>query len=58
MKKEYKTPLTEIVFTCVDGSFLTRDSEGDSQFGDANQFKFDGDETTENIQGDKNLWDE
>lgn len=63
MKKEYKTPLTEIVFLSIgkllqDAGAGIRDSIGDSPFGDANQSTFEVEETTDELGGKNSLWED
>lgn len=63
MKKEYKTPLTEIVFLSIgkllqDAGAGTRDSIGDSPFEDANQSTFEVEETTDDLGGKNSLWED
>ena len=62
MKKEYKTPLTEVVFLSI-GQLLqeaqagTTDSTGDTDIFNANNSSFEEEETVD-IQGKKSLWED
>ncbi len=64
MKKEYKTPLTEVVFLSI-GQLLQEaqagntDSEGNSEDWYNNSATFEQEEeTTSNFQGGRSLWED
>lgn len=62
MKREYKTPLTEIVYLSIgellqDGGDLTQDSTGETTIFNSNNSTFEEEETT-NFQGGRNLWED